>query len=158
MADCFPIKYLIFYTYQILPLNDIICFLLGELLCAVTHTDEWIPRLCCPGKCFLTLISSTKFWTKRLNIFCVLYKPAASKKFGRQISTCLKVMDMTGLKLSALSQIKVSSQSSPPLTKLCGDLNDKLYCISDLNLEESNLLFDDSCGFQPYCHARNWQA
>ncbi|XP_062194455.1 SEC14 cytosolic factor-like [Phragmites australis] len=33
--------------------------------------------------------------------------PAASKRFGRQISTCLKVMDMTGLKLSALSQIKM---------------------------------------------------
>ncbi|XP_021310403.1 SEC14 cytosolic factor isoform X3 [Sorghum bicolor] len=33
--------------------------------------------------------------------------PAASKKFGRQINTCLKVMDMTGLKLSALSQIKM---------------------------------------------------
>ncbi|CAD6225980.1 unnamed protein product [Miscanthus lutarioriparius] len=33
--------------------------------------------------------------------------PAASKKFGRQINTCLKVMDMTGLKLSALSQIKI---------------------------------------------------
>ncbi|CAN6217076.1 unnamed protein product [Urochloa humidicola] len=33
--------------------------------------------------------------------------PAASKKFGRPINTCLKVMDMTGLKLSALSQIKM---------------------------------------------------
>nr|CAB3452961.1 unnamed protein product [Digitaria exilis] len=44
--------------------------------------------------------------------------PAASKKFGRQINTCLKVMDMTGLKLSALSQIKVTSQSSLPVTKM----------------------------------------
>lgn len=33
--------------------------------------------------------------------------PAASKRFGRQINTCLKVMDMTGLKLSALNQIKM---------------------------------------------------
>ncbi|KAA0065742.1 phosphatidylinositol/phosphatidylcholine transfer protein SFH2 [Cucumis melo var. makuwa] len=33
--------------------------------------------------------------------------PAASKKHGRHISTCLKVLDMTGLKLSALNQIKL---------------------------------------------------
>jgi len=46
---------------------------------------------------------------------CVVL-PAASKKFGRQINTCLKVMDMTGLKLSALSQIKVSSQSCLSVT------------------------------------------
>uniref|UniRef100_A0A0E0LYY8 CRAL-TRIO domain-containing protein n=1 Tax=Oryza punctata TaxID=4537 RepID=A0A0E0LYY8_ORYPU len=35
--------------------------------------------------------------------------PKASKKFGKQINTCLKVMDMTGLKLSALNQIKMLS-------------------------------------------------
>uniref|UniRef100_A0A2N9GRA3 CRAL/TRIO N-terminal domain-containing protein n=1 Tax=Fagus sylvatica TaxID=28930 RepID=A0A2N9GRA3_FAGSY len=33
--------------------------------------------------------------------------PSASKKQGRPITTCVKVLDMTGLKLSALSQIKV---------------------------------------------------
>ncbi|BAF19944.2 Os06g0607200, partial [Oryza sativa Japonica Group] len=33
--------------------------------------------------------------------------PMASKKFGRPISTCIKVLDMTGLKLSALNQMKV---------------------------------------------------
>ncbi|XAR67351.1 hypothetical protein NMG60_11002069 [Bertholletia excelsa] len=33
--------------------------------------------------------------------------PAATKKFGRHISTCLKVLDMTGLKFSALNQIKL---------------------------------------------------
>ncbi|XP_023005459.1 phosphatidylinositol/phosphatidylcholine transfer protein SFH1-like isoform X1 [Cucurbita pepo subsp. pepo] len=33
--------------------------------------------------------------------------PAATKKQGRHISTCLKVLDMTGLKLSALNQIKL---------------------------------------------------
>ncbi|WOK95238.1 hypothetical protein Cni_G03945 [Canna indica] len=33
--------------------------------------------------------------------------PAATKKYGRHISTCVKVLDMTGLKLSALSQIKL---------------------------------------------------
>ncbi|XP_038983868.1 phosphatidylinositol/phosphatidylcholine transfer protein SFH9 isoform X2 [Phoenix dactylifera] len=33
--------------------------------------------------------------------------PAATKKYGRYIGTCLKVLDMTGLKLSALSQIKL---------------------------------------------------
>jgi hypothetical protein len=31
----------------------------------------------------------------------------ASKKFGRPISTCIKVLDMTGLKLSALNQMKI---------------------------------------------------
>ncbi|BAF24613.1 SEC14 cytosolic factor isoform X1 [Oryza sativa Japonica Group] len=35
--------------------------------------------------------------------------PKASKMFGKQINTCLKVMDMTGLKLSALNQIKMLS-------------------------------------------------
>ncbi|XP_074563211.1 phosphatidylinositol/phosphatidylcholine transfer protein SFH2-like [Curcuma longa] len=33
--------------------------------------------------------------------------PAACKKYGRHIGTCVKVLDMTGLKLSALSQIKL---------------------------------------------------
>ncbi|XP_064979505.1 phosphatidylinositol/phosphatidylcholine transfer protein SFH3 isoform X2 [Musa acuminata AAA Group] len=33
--------------------------------------------------------------------------PAASKKYGRHIGTCVKVLDMTGLKLSALNQLKV---------------------------------------------------
>ncbi|RRT40726.1 hypothetical protein B296_00040713, partial [Ensete ventricosum] len=33
--------------------------------------------------------------------------PAASKKYGRYIGTCVKVLDMTGLKLSALNQLKV---------------------------------------------------
>jgi hypothetical protein len=35
--------------------------------------------------------------------------PGASEMFGKQINTCLKVMDMTGLKLSALNQIKMLS-------------------------------------------------
>ncbi|MBA0792321.1 hypothetical protein Gohar_016830, partial [Gossypium harknessii] len=34
--------------------------------------------------------------------------PTATEKYGRHISTCLKVLDMTGLKLSALNQIKSS--------------------------------------------------
>ncbi|XVE50873.1 hypothetical protein DITRI_Ditri01bG0198700 [Diplodiscus trichospermus] len=33
--------------------------------------------------------------------------PMATEKYGRHISTCLKVLDMTGLKLSALNRIKL---------------------------------------------------
>ncbi|XP_022716718.1 phosphatidylinositol/phosphatidylcholine transfer protein SFH1-like isoform X2 [Durio zibethinus] len=33
--------------------------------------------------------------------------PMATEKYGRHISTCLKVLDMTGLKLSALNQLKL---------------------------------------------------
>ncbi|KAJ1427109.1 CRAL/TRIO, N-terminal domain [Sesbania bispinosa] len=33
--------------------------------------------------------------------------PSASKKHGRPITTCVKILDMTGLKLSALNQIKL---------------------------------------------------
>ncbi|KAK6269195.1 hypothetical protein QUC31_013355 [Theobroma cacao] len=33
--------------------------------------------------------------------------PSASKKHGRPITTCIKVLDMTGLKLSALTHIKL---------------------------------------------------
>lgn len=33
--------------------------------------------------------------------------PSASRKYGKPITTCVKVLDMTGLKLSALSQIKL---------------------------------------------------
>ncbi|XP_075513840.1 SEC14 cytosolic factor-like isoform X1 [Primulina tabacum] len=33
--------------------------------------------------------------------------PSATKKYGRYIGTCIKILDMTGLKLSALSQIKI---------------------------------------------------
>ncbi|XP_057795159.1 phosphatidylinositol/phosphatidylcholine transfer protein SFH2-like [Salvia miltiorrhiza] len=33
--------------------------------------------------------------------------PAATKKYGKHISKCVKILDMTGLKLSALNQIKL---------------------------------------------------
>ncbi|KAK1440203.1 hypothetical protein QVD17_06028 [Tagetes erecta] len=33
--------------------------------------------------------------------------PAASKKFEQEVSTCIKVLDMTGLKISQLSQLKL---------------------------------------------------
>ncbi|KAK4751565.1 hypothetical protein SAY87_005047 [Trapa incisa] len=33
--------------------------------------------------------------------------PYATKKYGRYIGTCVKILDMTGLKLSALNQIKL---------------------------------------------------
>lgn len=42
-------------------------------------------------------------------------QPAASKKYGKRISKSLKVLDMTGLKLSALNQIKVYSLKSSNL-------------------------------------------
>ncbi|CAA0832472.1 Sec14p-like phosphatidylinositol transfer family protein [Striga hermonthica] len=38
--------------------------------------------------------------------------PSATKKYGRYIGTCIKVLDMTGLKLSALTQIKLLSAIS----------------------------------------------
>lgn len=38
--------------------------------------------------------------------------PEACKKFGKKVVTCLKVLDMTGLKLSALSQIKLLTMIS----------------------------------------------
>ncbi|KAK9152370.1 hypothetical protein Syun_010679 [Stephania yunnanensis] len=34
-------------------------------------------------------------------------KPNATKKLGRHVGTCVKILDMTGLRISALSQIKV---------------------------------------------------
>ncbi|KAJ7960957.1 Phosphatidylinositol/phosphatidylcholine transfer protein [Quillaja saponaria] len=37
---------------------------------------------------------------------CVIL-PSATKKHGRYIGTCVKVLDMTGLKLSALNQLKL---------------------------------------------------
>ncbi|XP_073025541.1 SEC14 cytosolic factor-like [Primulina eburnea] len=38
--------------------------------------------------------------------------PSATKKFGRYIGTCIKILDMTGLKLAALNQIKLLSAIS----------------------------------------------
>ncbi|KAK3425251.1 phosphatidylinositol/phosphatidylcholine transfer protein SFH9 [Eucalyptus grandis] len=38
--------------------------------------------------------------------------PQATKKHGRYIGTCIKVLDMTGLRLSALNQIKLLSNIS----------------------------------------------
>ncbi|URD91559.1 hypothetical protein MUK42_01179 [Musa troglodytarum] len=40
--------------------------------------------------------------------------PAASKKYGRHIGTCVKVLDMTGVKLSALNQLKIVDYASLP--------------------------------------------
>ncbi|KAI3965810.1 hypothetical protein MKX01_010767 [Papaver californicum] len=44
----------------------------------------------------------------RDRVVLLLMYPNMTKKFGRHIGTCVKVLDMTGLKLSALSQIKYS--------------------------------------------------
>ncbi|XAR65769.1 hypothetical protein NMG60_11010008 [Bertholletia excelsa] len=52
--------------------------------------------------------------------------PSATRKYGRHISKCLKVLDMTGLKLSALSQIKLLSIIST---------------IDDLNYPEKTLTY-----------------
>ncbi|KAL8505408.1 hypothetical protein ACS0TY_016591 [Phlomoides rotata] len=38
--------------------------------------------------------------------------PSATEKFGRYIGTCIKVLDMTGLKISALNQLKLLSAIS----------------------------------------------
>ncbi|KAK1615858.1 hypothetical protein QYE76_021375 [Lolium multiflorum] len=38
--------------------------------------------------------------------------PMLTKKFGRPITTCIKILDMTGLKLSAMSQMKMLSSIS----------------------------------------------
>ncbi|KAK4420854.1 SEC14 cytosolic factor [Sesamum alatum] len=35
--------------------------------------------------------------------------PSATKKFGRYIGTCIKILDMTGLRISALNQLKLLS-------------------------------------------------
>ncbi|KAK7257010.1 hypothetical protein RIF29_30673 [Crotalaria pallida] len=45
--------------------------------------------------------------------------PSASKKHRRPITTCVKVLDMTGLKLSALNQIKMSMKLSVADGHLC---------------------------------------
>uniref|UniRef100_A0A3Q7ICR5 CRAL-TRIO domain-containing protein n=1 Tax=Solanum lycopersicum TaxID=4081 RepID=A0A3Q7ICR5_SOLLC len=62
--------------------------------------------------------------------------PSASKKFGRYIGTCVKVLDMTGLKLSALNQIKVVRPLLQERTKkkvqvLSGSGKDELLKIMD---------------------------
>ncbi|XP_056684735.1 uncharacterized protein [Spinacia oleracea] len=40
--------------------------------------------------------------------------PLASHRYERPISTCIKVLDMTGLKISALNQIKVYTLRNAP--------------------------------------------
>ncbi|KAL8461697.1 hypothetical protein ACS0TY_032168 [Phlomoides rotata] len=52
--------------------------------------------------------------------------PAATKKYGRHISKCVKVLDMTGLKLSALNNIKLMTIISS---------------IDDLNYPEKTLTY-----------------
>ncbi|PIN01218.1 Phosphatidylinositol transfer protein SEC14 [Handroanthus impetiginosus] len=52
--------------------------------------------------------------------------PAATKKYGRHVSKCIKVLDMTGLKLSALNHIKLMTIISS---------------IDDLNYPEKTLTY-----------------
>ncbi|GFS45169.1 Sec14p-like phosphatidylinositol transfer family protein [Actinidia rufa] len=56
--------------------------------------------------------------------------PSATEKFGRHISSCVKVIDLTGLKLSALNHIKLLT-----VTSTIDDLNypektDKYYVVN----------------------------
>ncbi|KAH9749963.1 CRAL-TRIO domain-containing protein [Citrus sinensis] len=62
--------------------------------------------------------------------------PSASAKHGRPITTCVKVLDMTGLKLSALSQIKVvkpllQERTRKKIQVLQGSGRDELLKIMD---------------------------
>ncbi|XP_024458343.2 phosphatidylinositol/phosphatidylcholine transfer protein SFH9 isoform X2 [Populus trichocarpa] len=62
--------------------------------------------------------------------------PTASKKYGRPITTCVKVLDMTGLKLSALNQIKVvkpllQERTRKKVQVLSGNGRDELLKIMD---------------------------
>ncbi|XP_073039443.1 uncharacterized protein [Primulina eburnea] len=44
-------------------------------------------------------------------------EPSATKKYGRYIGTCIKISDMTGLKLSALSKIKMQTMMNVQISK-----------------------------------------
>ncbi|CAI0374496.1 unnamed protein product [Linum tenue] len=64
--------------------------------------------------------------------------PTASKKHGRPITTCIKVLDMTGLKLSALNQIKVvkpllQERTRKKVQVLNGNGRDELLKIMDIS-------------------------
>ncbi|CAN1336583.1 Phosphatidylinositol/phosphatidylcholine transfer protein SFH11 [Linum perenne] len=64
--------------------------------------------------------------------------PSASKKYGRPITTCIKVLDMTGLKLSALNQIKVvkpllQERTRKKVQVLHGNGRDELLKIMDIS-------------------------
>ncbi|XP_075523063.1 SEC14 cytosolic factor-like isoform X2 [Primulina tabacum] len=52
--------------------------------------------------------------------------PAATKKYGKHVNKCIKILDMTGLKISALNQIKILTLISS---------------IDDLNYPEKTLTY-----------------
>lgn len=84
------------------------CYIIDSLLCPVAHPNEWISRSCVIGK-YRSDHLHTYTHTDILVIELVLLQPSATRKYGRHINTCVKILDMTGLKLSALNQIKVPS-------------------------------------------------
>ncbi|CAN1334190.1 Phosphatidylinositol/phosphatidylcholine transfer protein SFH1 [Linum perenne] len=62
--------------------------------------------------------------------------PNATKKYGRHIGTCIKILDMTGLRLSALNQIKVvkpllQERTRKKIQVLQGSGKDELLKIMD---------------------------
>ncbi|KAK7289599.1 hypothetical protein RIF29_03351 [Crotalaria pallida] len=56
--------------------------------------------------------------------------PAATKKHGRYIGTCLKVLDMTGLKLSALSHLRLLTSISTVDDLNYPEMTDTYYIVN----------------------------
>lgn len=110
---------------------------LGKLLCAVTHPVERIQRSCSSGA---YLNYSIIFMTCNLSygLILLLLQPSATKKHGRHIGTCLKILDMTGLKLSALNNIKVYI-CSPLTSNLSFLLTVTLFLKRALNLQNLSM-------------------
>ncbi|KAL0310933.1 UNVERIFIED_CONTAM: hypothetical protein Sangu_2388000 [Sesamum angustifolium] len=62
--------------------------------------------------------------------------PSATQKFGRYIGTCIKILDMTGLRISALNQLKVvrpllQERTRKKVQVLSGSGRDELLKIMD---------------------------
>lgn len=56
------------------------------------------------------------------------FQPYATRKYGKYIGTCVKILDMTGLKLSALNQIKVSHCSASFSFLFVNPIENNLSC------------------------------
>ncbi|KAJ0699709.1 putative CRAL-TRIO lipid binding domain-containing protein [Helianthus annuus] len=71
-------------------------------------------------------------------------EPEATKRHGKYIGKCVKVLDMNGLKLSALNQLKVHVHTHRFLTNfdvLAFQLLQTISTVDDLNYPEKTITY-----------------
>lgn len=115
---CIYFAFVINYFFRVLLSNACLLCQIHYYVQSHIQTNEYRDRVILVSISIVESQFSNAYISLTLSVrltLCFMKQPSATKKYGRYIGTCIKILDMTGLKLSALNQIKVSLHIACPL-------------------------------------------